>query len=124
MITTKDNEAVVDENATIAVEASMPSTDIETMPPTMAEEVVKADLVTDKNVSVGSPHPVLDVGPTKINLQPKLTMPKKGRAGTQPKYIKAEFFGEKNFFIGESPYDHAKIRRLIFWTTHQVNFYA
>ena len=97
---------------------------METMSLATVEEIVKANLITDHNDFIGSPRPVLDASPTKVNLGPKPAMPKIGRVGTRPKFNKADFFSEKNLFIGDSSYDHAKIQRLSFRTAHQVIFYA
>jgi hypothetical protein len=67
--------------------------------------------ITDPNDSTGSPRPIFDVRPKKVNLQPVPSMPKVGKTVKRPKFDNAAFFEEKNFFIGESPYDSTKIRR-------------
>jgi hypothetical protein len=51
-------------------------------------------------------------------------VPKVGKSIRRPKFNNDAFFQEKNFFIGESPYDSAKIRRQRFWTNAQMNFYS
>lgn len=98
--------------------ASVHSTDTETVPLATTDEMARADLITYNNDSTGSPHPVLDVRPNKVNLQPKSAMRKIGSGCSRPKFNRAKFFNENNFFIGESPYDSAKIRRVRFWKTH------
>jgi hypothetical protein len=92
-------------------EEPVPSADSDTVPFATAEEVAKSLAITDPNDSTVSPRPIYDVRPKKINLQPVPSMPKVGKSMRRPKFDNAAFFGEKNFFIGESPYDNAKIRR-------------
>jgi hypothetical protein len=105
-------------------EESVPSADSDTVPFTIAEEVAKTLDITDPNDSTGSPRPIFDVWPKKINLQPVPSMPKVGKSIRRPKFDSAKFFEEKNFFIGESPYDSGKIRRQCFWTKTQMNYYS
>ena len=105
-------------------EDSVPSTGTDTVPFATAEEIAKSDAITDKNDSTGSPRPIFDVRPKRINLQPVPSMPQVGRSIRRPQFDNAAFFAEKNFFIGESPYDSPKIRRQRFWTKTQMNFYS
>ena len=103
-------------NASPPCADSIPSADTDTVSTAIAEEVARALAITDPNDSTGSPRPVLDVGKKRKNLQPVPVMPKIGKGLKRPKFDSAKFFEEKNFFIGESPYDSAKLRRLRFWT--------
>ena len=89
-------------------EGSVPSTGTDTVPFATAEEIAKSDDITDKNDSTGSPRPIFDVRPKRINLQPVPSMPKVGKSVRRPQFDNAAFFAEKNFFIGTSPYDSSQ----------------
>ena len=112
--TTQDDQMVYVINTSSQREESIPSADTDTVPTATAEEVARAMAITDPNDSTGSPRPVLGVRKKRHNLQLIPVMPSIGKSLKRPKFDSAKFFDEKNFFIGESPYDSAKLRCLRF----------
>ena len=98
-------------NASPPRASSIPSADSGTVPIATNEEVAKSLVIMHPNDSTGSPRPIFDVRRKKHNLQPVPLMPLIGKSLKWPKFDSAKFFKEKNFFIGESPYDFAKLRR-------------